>query len=97
MILGPEFDLQTCIEITRLHTKKTNNLIYKWPKRLSKTFSKEDIQRAQRHVKRCSASIVITGIQSKITMRYHFTLVRMAIMNKSINNKAGNDVKQSTH
>ena len=38
-------------------------------------------------MKRCSASLAIRQMQIKATMRYHFTLVRMAIINKSTNNK----------
>ena len=52
---------------------------------MNRHFSKEDIQRAQRHRKRCSASLAMRGTQIKSTMRYHFTLVRMAIINKSTN------------
>ena len=48
---------------------------------------KEEIQRAQKHMKRCSASITIREMQIKTIMRCHFTLVRMAIINKSTNNK----------
>ena len=55
--------------------------------RLSIAFSKEDIQRAQRHMKGCSALLAIRELQVKTTMSYHFTLVRMAIINKSTNNK----------
>ena len=42
-----------------------------------------DMQRVQRHMKRCSASLAIRKMQIKTTMRYHLTQVRMAIINKS--------------
>ena len=55
-------------------------------KGLEQTLLQEDIQRAQRHMKRCSASLAIREMQIKTTVRYHLTLVRISIINKSTNN-----------
>ena len=61
----------------QLHSRKPNNPTEKWAKDLNRHFSTENIRTANRHMKKkCSTSLML-----------NITLVRMAIINKSTNNK----------
>jgi hypothetical protein len=65
---------------------KINEPIKKWASELNRTFSREEIQMAKKHMKKCLPSLVIKEMQIKTTLRFHLTPIRTAIIKKTTNN-----------
>ena len=74
-------------QFIQLNIKKENNPTTEWTEDQNTHFSKQNIWMDNRHMKRCSTSLIIREMQIRITMRYHITPVRMVVIRKSTNNK----------
>ena len=73
-------------EVIQCNFKNIENLILKWAEDLNRHFSKDE-KLANRHMKRCSPSLITREMQIKTSGRYHLTPGRMAIIKKTKNNK----------
>ena len=85
--------------ISRIHKElsKPNNkekANKKWTKDLTRHFIKEDVQIAYKYMKSCSTSLATREMQDKITMRYHYTSIRMANIKKTDISSVGKDVEK---
>ena len=74
-------------ELIKLNSKETNNPIMKWAKDMNRNLTEEDLDMANKPMRKCSTSLAIREIQIKTTMRSHLTPGRMVKINKAGNSK----------
>ena len=74
-------------QLIQLNIRRTRNPMKKLAEVLNRHFSKQYIEMAKRHMKRCSTWLIIREMEIKTTMRYLLTSVSMAIIKEATNNK----------
>ena len=74
-------------ELKQIYKKKTNKPIQKWAKDMNRYFTKEDIYEVNKHMKKCSSSLVIREMEIKTTLRYHLRPVKMVFIKKFGDNR----------
>ena len=70
-------------ELKKVDFRKSNNPIKKWGSELNKEFSPEEYRMAEKHLKKCSTSLIIKEMRIKTTLRFHLTPVRMSKIKNS--------------
>ena len=75
--------LSTYKELKKVDSRGPNNPTKKWGTELNREFSTEETSKDKKHLKKCSTSLVSRKVQSKTTLRFQLTPVRMAKIKNS--------------
>ena len=70
-------------ELKKVDSRKSNNPLKRWGSELNKEFSPKEYRNAEKHLKKCSTSLIIREMQIKTTLRFHLTPVRIAKIKNS--------------
>jgi hypothetical protein len=81
-------------ELKKVNSRKSDNPIKKWGSELNKEFSPEEYRMAEKHLKTCSASLIIREMQTKTALTFHLTPVRSNIQVRA---DSGEDVGKEEH
>jgi hypothetical protein len=79
-------------ELKKLKSQRMNTPMKTWALELNREFSNLEVQLASKYMKKCSTPLVLKEMQIKITLRFHFPPVRMAIIRSNNTTNAGEDV-----
>jgi hypothetical protein len=74
-------------ELKKLNSPKINGPVKKWATDINRTFSKDEVQVAKKHMKKYSPSLAIKEMQIKTTLRFYLTPVKIAVIQNTTNNK----------
>jgi hypothetical protein len=72
-------------KLTKLNSQKINDPMKKWTNELNRAFSKEEVQMAKKHMKKCSSFLAIKKMQIKTMLRFHITPITMIIIKRTNN------------